>query len=263
MADTGVNLRYEHLKSELELTQKINNFRGSWISTDKDKYMDILSLIQAYTQYDRRRSLRRFQTIQSIFRSRLREDIVSHTWYGDLNTCIDILTFFMPSIVKEVRDYIASTFCGQVEIPCKWGKIDVLNSEYMFIIDEIEKWESTFGRILTCSSCFPSHTPVLVLGTEKNEDKKLLQFIRQICNDYDIKPLRVYKNNDNFEHTFMEGCQRCGSGLICEEDDMSDIESSDEDELKECIESKESKESSESDSDCEDDCQCDDCLKDS
>jgi len=252
------NIRHELLRNELAETQKNNIFRGLWVSMDDEKRMDILALIQSFTQYSRHIAKRRLKTLMNIFQSKLKFDDQKKTWYSDLNTSIEILTFFIPSIIKEVKDYIANTFCGQTEVPCKWGKIDVMNSDHIFFIEEVEKWESVLGRIIVCSPCFPNHCSVLVVLTEENDDNEFLEYIIQTCLEYDIKPLRVFKKNNKIEHEFMDGCENCGACLESIQLSNHGDEEEDDSETEESKESNEDEESS-----CDEDCECNECQKES
>lgn len=245
------------VRAELSDTLNTNIFRGSWIPI-RGCFFDIISVIQAYTQYDKRISLRRFKSIYHLFRSRVNEDSNSKVLVANLDTIIDILSFFIPSSIKDVRDYIATNFSGQVNVLCKWGKIDVLSDREMFIIEDVEKWESAFGRIITCSSCFPTHSPVLVIKTDENDDDEFLQFIKQICDDYDIKTLRVFKKDNQFNHLFMIGCERCGSELV-EVDVDNENESANESNENNDIENEDERKSDDESSECEDDCECNEC----
>jgi hypothetical protein len=245
------------LVRELTRAQETNNFRGLWIPVNKYGELDIVSLIQAYTHYDRRMAIKKLKILIAGNHETVKFTYgPEHARFADIETCSTVLGLILPSTIRYVKEHIASEFCGQMEVPCRWGKVDVLTSRYMFFIEDAERWEGAFGKILTCSSCFPSHTPVLVVNTDEDEDPELLDFIKQICHDYDIRPMRVYKDAGEYHHSFMSGCENCGSDMVSvhvshSHNSPESSEGSDGD--------GDSEQETESISDCEVNCECDEC----
>lgn len=84
-----------------------------------------------------------------------------------------------------------------MEVPVKYGRIDLLTDEYAIEVDRLEKFHEAIGQALHYAKETGKKPAIAIFIIDhKQGDKEKLKYVMRLCNYYKIK---VWFINDELE----------------------------------------------------------------
>ncbi|GAQ88709.1 hypothetical protein KFL_004530140 [Klebsormidium nitens] len=71
---------------------------------------------------------------------------------------------------KEVQRRLQKDEGGAAEVPCKYGRVDLLTDTEVVEVKAIGAWKHALGQALAYSGCFPDHSPRIHLFVDELDD---------------------------------------------------------------------------------------------
>jgi hypothetical protein len=88
---------------------------------------------------------------------------------------------------------------AQMEVPVKYGRIDLLSDDYAIEVDRLEKFHEAIGQALHYAKETGRKPAIAIFIVDRRQgDKEKLKYVTWLCNYYKIK---VWFINDELEKT--------------------------------------------------------------
>lgn len=105
---------------------------------------------------------------------------------GDYNSAIATLKPDPTSKVEaDVRNRVAESEGGIVEVPCEHGRVDVLTPSHVIEVKHSSKYLHALGQVLGYGDVFNTHRKRLHLYSE-NEDDRYVERAKKLCRNYNV-----------------------------------------------------------------------------
>lgn len=88
---------------------------------------------------------------------------------------------------------------ARMEVPVKYGRVDLLTDDYAIEVDRLEKFHEAIGQALHYAQETGKKPAIALFLEDQNpEDKEKLKYVIRLCNYYKIK---VWFINEELEKT--------------------------------------------------------------
>jgi hypothetical protein len=102
-------------------------------------------------------------------------------YWSAIRECAPVLSDNRESIVQYK---LFNELGGQIEVPVKFGIIDLLTDTLIIEIKTYKKWMHALGQVIAYGTVYPNHSMIIcLLDKQDNAD---IQLIKNICSPYNV-----------------------------------------------------------------------------
>lgn len=87
---------------------------------------------------------------------------------------------------SHIRDRLSRAIGGVVEVPCLFGRVDILSDTHVIEIKAVAQYKSAIGQVMTYSQCFPDKRRRIHLFGDEARDMNRFKKAHMACKQLDI-----------------------------------------------------------------------------